>query len=223
MIKIDEKIYNKMPDEIKKCFMLLPNKSKDEVLALFPNTEQGGSITKTYEDNSPLYGDYGVIPPFESYGDSGSAARFFYTAKASQTERNWGLGEFEEGTINDGRKVVSERPYLRNTTQRKNIHPTVKPIDLMRYLVRLVTPPKGLCLDPFMGSGTTAVACKMEGFNYIGCELEEEYVKIAEARIDGVVVYDPNIDTKEAIKESQKEKKEQELGIMNIFDFLGGE
>lgn len=93
----------------------------------------------------------------------------------------------------------------------------------MRYLVRLVTPKGGICLDPFMGSGTTAVACKMEGFNYVGCELMEEYVKIAEARIDGVVVYDSSIDTKISIQESQREKKEQELGIMNIFDFLGDE
>ena len=91
----------------------------------------------------------------------------------------------------------------------------------MRYLVRLVTPKNGICLDPYMGSGTTAVACKMEGFNYVGCELEEEYVKIAEARIEGVIAYDPNIDTKVAIQESQKEQKEKELGILNIFDFIG--
>ena len=202
----------------------------DEVVSLFPSTGQGGSITKTYEDNSPLYGDYGVKPPFESYGDSGSAARFFYTAKASQTERNWGLGEFDEKYTasaefrpNHMEKALngeSGNPYGR-WQPKKNIHPTVKPIDLMRYLVRLVTPKNGICLDPFMGSGTTAVACKMEGFNYVGCELMEEYVKIAEARIEGVVVYDSNIDTKVAIQESQKEKKEQELGIMNIFDFLG--
>ena len=71
---------------------------------------------------------------------------------------------------------------------RKNIHPTVKPIDLMQYLVRLVTPRGGICLDPFMGSGTTAVACKSEKVNYIGCELEQDYINIAEARIKAEVV-----------------------------------
>ena len=64
-----------------------------------------------------------------------------------------------------------------------NNHPTVKPVALMRYLVRLVTPPKGIVLDPFIGSGTTGIACKLEGFDFIGIEKEEEYVKIAEARI----------------------------------------
>lgn len=68
---------------------------------------------------------------------------------------------------------------------------TVKPIDLMRYLVRLVTPKGGVCLDPFLGSGTTAVACKSEKFDYIGIELMPEYAKIAEARIKAeVVAYD---------------------------------
>lgn len=238
MIKIDENTYNKMPEEIKKCFMLLPNKSKDEVVELFP--ESNGAGGSTPQSKITGYGKNISDGSYEYYGGdrntfdsgSGSVARFFYTAKASQTERNWGLDGFEskftasaEFRPNHMEKAIegeSGNPYGRWQPKR-NIHPTVKPIDLMRYLVRLVTPPNGICLDPYLGSGTTAVACKMEGFNYIGCELEEEYVKIAEARIDGVVVYDPNIDTKVAIQESQKEKKEQELGIMNIFDFLGDE
>jgi site-specific DNA-methyltransferase (adenine-specific) len=84
----------------------------------------------------------------------------------------------------------SGNPYGR-WQPKKNIHPTVKPIDLMRYLVRLVTPKNGICLDPYMGSGTTAIACKSEKINYVGCELDEEYIKIAEARIKAeVVVYD---------------------------------
>ncbi len=65
-----------------------------------------------------------------------------------------------------------------------NRHPTVKPVDLMRYLVRLVTPPGGLVLDPFLGSGTTAIACHLEGFQWIGMELDPEYCEIARARID---------------------------------------
>lgn len=91
------------------------------------------------------------------FGDSGSAARFFYCAKASKTDRNEGL--------------------------EVNTHPTVKPTSLMRWLVRLVTPPDGIVLDPFMGSGSTGKAAMLEQFNFIGMELDEKYMEIAEARI----------------------------------------
>lgn len=122
--------------------------------------------------------------------DEESPARFFYTAKASQTERNWGLNGFEE--VKGGSYQFRQDGSLDGKIpSKKNIHPTVKPIDLMRYLVRLVTPKNGICLDPYMGSGTTAVACKSEKINYIGCEREEDYIKIAEARIKAeVVAYD---------------------------------
>jgi site-specific DNA-methyltransferase (adenine-specific) len=92
----------------------------------------------------------------------GQAARFFYCAKASKRDR-------EEG--------------LQPGDRRANIHPTVKPTDLMRYLCRLVTPPGGLVLDPFTGSGSTGKAAVLEGFRFIGCELSEEYAAIARARI----------------------------------------
>ena len=97
---------------------------------------------------------------------------------------------------------------------------TVKPIDLMRYLVRLVTPKNGICLDPYLGSGTTAIACEMEKFSWIGIELMPEYAEIAKARIGAVKDYETTLDTKTIIKESIKEDKEKELGIMNIFDFM---
>ena len=140
-----------------------------------------------------------VLKLFPSDGED-SSARFFYTAKASQNERNFGLGEFEEKYTasaefrpNHMEKAIegeSGNPYGR-WQPKKNIHPTVKPIDLMQYLVRMVTPKGGICLDPFMGSGTTAIACKSEKINYVGCELEEDYIKIAEARIKAeVVAYD---------------------------------
>ncbi len=165
----------------------------DEVVSLFPDTNgssirnpSGGTILNP---NDGWNGNSMVDNTIRGYDDNGgSAARFFYTPKASQNERNFGLGGFEDGVVNDGRKAISDRPYLRNQTQRKNIHPTVKPIDLMQYLVRLVTPKGGICLDPFMGSGTTAIACKSEKIDYVGCELEEDYIKIAEARIKAEVV-----------------------------------
>ena len=93
-----------------------------------------------------------------STGDTGGASRFFYTAKASSGERHYAG---------------------------KNSHPTVKPVDLMRWLVRLVTPPGGLILDPFMGSGSTGVAALAEGFRFLGIELDPEMVKLARRRILG--------------------------------------
>jgi site-specific DNA-methyltransferase (adenine-specific) len=131
----------------------------DEVVALFPDTGKstGGRIgKKSMGDvtNVPA-GQYEAGDP--SYGDSGSAARFFYCAKASKKDRN-------EGAANN--------------------HPTVKPTDLMRYLCRLVTPLNGIVLDPFMGSGSTGKAAILEGFDFIGIEQSAEYVEIAKARIE---------------------------------------
>ena len=95
--------------------------------------------------------------------DSGGASRFFYTAKTSSAERSGSDGAGGTATKND--------------------HPTVKPVDLMAYLVKLVTPPEGTVLDPFMGSGSTGIAALRLGFEFIGIEREEGYLKIAEARI----------------------------------------
>jgi DNA modification methylase len=150
----------------------------------------GGNETNTqgrFPANVIHDGSDEVVALFPSDGED-SASRFFYTAKASQTERNWGLDGFESDVTTDGRNKPIDNAFNRGETQRKNIHPTVKPIDLMRYLVRLVTPKGGVCLDPFLGSGTTAVACKSEKFDYIGIELSQEYADIAEARIKAEVV-----------------------------------
>ncbi len=116
-------------------------------------------------------------------GDSGGASRFFYCAKASKGEREAGLEDFTPITVGDGRETPADNAYQRGKTLRKNTHTTVKPIELMRYLCRLVTPPGGLVLDPFCGSGTTGCAAVLEGFNFVGVEREAEYVPLAEARI----------------------------------------
>lgn len=121
----------------------------------------------------------------EVVGLLGEPARFFYTAKASKSERNKGLEGFEDvlgGSLEGGNdKRKGDRPQLQPT---KNHHPTVKPVKLMQYLAKLVTPKGGTVLDPFNGSGTTGIACKLEGFSYVGIELDSEYCKISEARID---------------------------------------
>ncbi len=120
-------------------------------------------------------------------GDSGSAARFFYCAKANKRDRNEGLDNFQpkreaDRTADNG--VGGTNPRNRTNTPKLNHHPTVKPTELMRYLCRLITPPGGTILDPFTGSGSTGKAAILEGFNFIGIELDPDYIKIAEARID---------------------------------------
>ena len=117
--------------------------------------------------------------------DTGGASRFFYTAKASRAERNKGLEGMPERITDDGRSVPIDNAYLRGETKRQNHHPTVKPLDLMQWLVRLITPPGGVVLDPFGGSGSTLVAADREGFNGIYIDMDEEYAAIARKRVYG--------------------------------------
>jgi site-specific DNA-methyltransferase (adenine-specific) len=123
----------------------------------------------------------------EVTGLLGDAARFFYCAKASKRDRDEGLEDFEVKrtggmTATDDGSMLTGSGNER-TTARANVHPTVKPTDLMRYLCRLVTPPGGIVLDPFTGSGSTGKAAVLEGFEFIGIEREAEYVALARARI----------------------------------------
>ena len=118
-------------------------------------------------------------------------SRFFYCAKASSGERNAGLDHLPEQVA--GAMVGNQTPEPSRTAgdgvtpvqqvTGRNVHPTVKPIDLMRWLIRLVTPPNGTVLDPFLGSGTTGIAAHLEAKDFIGIELSPEYMRIAEARI----------------------------------------
>lgn len=114
---------------------------------------------------------------------AGNVSRFFYCSKASKREREAGLDGREKKVTTDGRTTPIDNPYLRGDTERRNTHPTVKPLDLMRYLVRLITPPDGVVLDPFAGSGSTLCAGALEGFRVLGIEREVEYVEIARARL----------------------------------------
>jgi site-specific DNA-methyltransferase (adenine-specific) len=128
----------------------------DEVLELFPETSSNsGNLTHSNRNRpNEIYGRYGAGPT-TGITDAGSAARFFYCAKASRSERG-----------------------------KDNTHPTVKPIDLMRYLIRLVNPPGGIVLDPFAGSGTTLLAARLEGAQSIGVELDEKHCEIIARRLD---------------------------------------
>lgn len=155
-MKIDATAYQKLPEHLKALFQQVPNPSRDEVLAGFPQAK--GAVSNGRKGKAGVYGDgIGSAAQAPSYGDTGSAARFFYCAKANKRDRGEG-----------------------------NNHPTVKPTDLMAYLCRLVTPPGGVVLDPFMGSGSTGKAAMREGFRFIGIEREAEYLEIARARISAV-------------------------------------
>jgi len=112
----------------------------------------------------------------------GEAARFFYTPKACKDDRDDGCENHKLVRRTDGRTTEHHTPNLR-TTERRNFHPTVKPTDLMRYLCRMVTPTGGVVLDPFTGSGSTGRGAVLEGFRFIGCEMDADYIEIAKARI----------------------------------------
>lgn len=170
----------------------------DDVVGGFPLTTSGlmkAGTRRAAQDHpgSVCYGTFGGdAATTDTYADSGSAARFFYCAKASKADRDEGLSAFapqafvqfqtgngESGkasSLSDGRE-----------TQYRNTHPTVKPEALMRWLVRLITPTGGLVLDPFTGSGSTGKAAVLEGFDFVGCELTAEYLPIANARIAAAV------------------------------------
>lgn len=135
---------------------------------------------------------------YSSPANSGGASRFFYVAKASKRDRNEGLEDIEGKEIGAkgnglartcaicGASIMNpcdcpDRTFVNPV--RQNFHPTVKPTDLMRYLIKLVTPPGGVVLDPFTGSGSTGKAAILEGFDFIGIELTEEYLPIIEGRL----------------------------------------
>jgi site-specific DNA-methyltransferase (adenine-specific) len=154
-----------------------------EVVAQFPTSD---SARANGNPNNPKRGENHTATSYgkgngkvtHDFRDAGSAARFFYCPKTSRKDRNEGLTDpgpqFTHGAT---------LRQIENTDAKSNNHPTVKPTDLMAYLLRLVTPPGGIALDPFMGSGSTGKAAMREGFEFIGCELDEGYMAIATARI----------------------------------------
>ena len=135
-----------------------------------------------YKDSS-MFGVGGVNHGSE-FGDSGGASRFFYVAKASKRDRNEGLEELDG---RDARNFAQDAWTRQNMPfgeeAKKNFHPTVKPTQLMRYLIKLVTPPGGTVLDPFTGSGSTGKAALLDGYKFVGVELTKEYLPIIQGRL----------------------------------------
>lgn len=142
-------------------------------------------------EKSEIHGWGGKITAI--YDDKGGASRFFYVAKASKRDRNEGLDGLPERELREGLKRSQPGSFEMFEAKgaigaaRQNFHPTVKPTELMRNLIRLVTPLGGTVLDPFTGSGSTGKAAILEGMQFVGCELTEEYLPIIQGRIDWAV------------------------------------
>ena len=169
----------------------------DEVLGLFPREAGASAPVRGTEASAASVGNVTgerARVPGAFHADAGSAARFFYCAKASKEDREEGLAHLARKALAYGNQAQAEVKRgntehtgdsgMNTVKMRGNHHPTVKPTDLMAYLCRLVTPPGGIVLDPFMGSGSTGKAAMLEGFNFIGIDLSAEYIEIARARID---------------------------------------
>ncbi len=145
---------------------------------------------------------------------SAGSSRFFYVAKVSPSERNWGLGGVHKPIL----KHNSTMRDIENADWKEanvNNHATIKPVSLMRYLVRMITPPGGICLDAFVGSGSTGIACKLEGFEFVGIDEDIESCKISEGRIEN---WTDDLETMkhESIREILKESK-KDLSQLDIF------
>ena len=200
----------------------------EEVCGNMPITKSNGSeadLEFGNQDNpSHLYTNIKSGVHFE---DEGNACRYFYCAKASKKDRDSGLIAFEEKQVGslaggDNDKEELDDVSQRFRTKKKNIHPTVKPVELMQYLVRLVTPQGGVILDIFNGSGSTGKAVMFENrernanYTYIGIELDPEYCQISEARID-YALNQYKYDLLEEIEELH------DRGEYSLFDFIDEE
>ncbi|MCA7889986.1 site-specific DNA-methyltransferase [Burkholderia contaminans] len=164
-----------------------------EVLRAFAQFgEDKGQVARLDRRNSEkMRNTFGVFTgtadaDFAPHDTLGSAARFFYCAKATRVDRNEGCEHMKRKPLHWSSGHANPGSFQSDGTDKtsQNHHPTVKPTELMAYLCRLVTPPGGLVLDPFMGSGSTGKAAMLEGFRFIGIELELEYLNIARARIE---------------------------------------
>lgn len=165
-------------------------KPKPEYVANFKNDVFGKGMGGGAWENTNGRWPANVIFDEEAAGGLGDPARYFYVAKASRKERDLGCEHLPPKTggeatdrVDGSKGTENPRAGAGRTGGARNYHPTVKPVELMRYLVRLVTPAGGLVLDPFAGSGTTGMAARLEGLKFVGIEREPEYFTIAKARI----------------------------------------
>ena len=193
----------------------------NEVCGGMPDTKSVASLPNHEKSNCDVIVNLissGASKSGLHYGDEGNASRYYYCAKASKKDRDEGLEIFESQKVNDGREKEIDNAFQRGESLRKNVHPTVKPTELMQYLIRLVAPKGATILDCFMGSGSTGKAVAYENkeyqkdYKFIGIELSKEYCEIAKARIEYASKYN--------ISSIEKETKERKVAPeqMSIFD-----
>ena len=205
----------------------------DEVVSLFPGSKGQIAPVKGTEQSrtgqNGIYGTYGRTSFDKREEEETSAARFFYCAKASAADRDEGLDAFElkkaaglpmrsAGVESTGEGLDGTKTH--RDTKRKNIHPTTKPTTLMRYLCKLITPPGGTILDPFMGSGSTGKAAMYEGFDFFGVEMMPEYMEIAEARIAFAKkdAFEISIGTKKSKSKKPEAQTGSDVDITKFFE-----
>ena len=180
----DEEMKPQSSGKTSKAFNLNEQQRKSNTGILKENDISDNIPQKRFPANLIHDGSEEVVSKFPD-----NKSRFFYCAKASKSERNLGCEDMDDKERKAYAGAVTSDPRMSHEQNRlptKNNHPTVKPLKLMQYLVRLVNPKGAICLDPFLGSGTTACACVKEGMNYIGIEREADYIKIANARIKAI-------------------------------------
>ena len=170
------------------CYILDEQSGVSKLSKGLMKSAKSGNSEGRYNWNNGEKNDFESV---RGHDDKGGASRFFYQAKVSKAERNMGLDEFQQvdESKNKAYDVDGGRKSKYDLAVTKNNHPTVKPVSLMSYLCRLITPPGGIVLDPFMGSGSTGIAALLEDFSFIGMEMDEDYIKIAEARIKNYEEY----------------------------------
>lgn len=180
--KPNGRVYGEETIELWSCHPLCPVRLLDEQTGVLKS-----GLMKKGTRRSAGGGYRGGFPgeatSTDTYGDAGGASRFFYSAKVSTRERNVGCGDLFWSA--DG-KLITEKKWNKlpkDKRDRGNVHPTLKPVSLMRWLCRLVTPPGGVVLDLFCGSGSTGMAARLEGFRFIGVDLVEQHVIISRHRI----------------------------------------
>ena len=166
----------------------------DEVVELFPQAKGGAYPAVRGKSDIGAFAQGGTHKDKPNQarvmGDDGSAARFFYCAKANSKDRNEGLENHKNGQrdLFSGNNNTNADNSINDEDKRKNTHPTVKPTELMRYLIKMVTPAGGTVLDPFAGSGSTGKAAMLDDYKFVGIEMNEEYVAIAKARIEHAIL-----------------------------------
>jgi hypothetical protein len=199
-----------------RCAEDCPVRLLDEQSGDRPGMSGGGTHRADYAG-----GMFGAIDcSGTARNDRGGASRFFFTSKASRAERDAGLDEFAPssagaatGRTDGSDGLNSPRAGSGRTGGARNTHPTPKRVDLMRYWTRMITPPGGLVLDPFCGSGSGGQAAMLEGCRFVGLELEPLHVDFARARIAHVIGGHVEREVKSAIVPRQQP---------TLFDRIGG-